>query len=77
MTDADASDSQVKTARSEAHIKTTRGTIKGTWPYMSPEQIGGETDLIDRRTDVYALGCLLYEILTLHRAFDPGDPELM
>ena len=41
---------------------TGDGTLMGTIPYMSPEQIeGGE---VDQRSDLWALGCLLFEILT-------------
>jgi serine/threonine-protein kinase len=64
----------VETARTESGLETQYGAIKGTLPYMSPEQAVGHP--VDGRTDLYALGCVLYEILTLHPAFDPQDEEL-
>ncbi|HRI54675.1 MAG TPA: protein kinase, partial [Pseudomonadota bacterium] len=48
--------------------KTTIGTILGTPLYMSPEQCEGSQDL-DAKVDVYALGVLLYEMLTGHLPF--------
>jgi eukaryotic-like serine/threonine-protein kinase len=49
---------------------TTPGMILGTVPYMSPEQVNGRE--ADRTSDVWAYGCVLYEMLTGRPAFD-GD----
>jgi serine/threonine protein kinase len=52
------------------NTKTQDGSIKGKMAYMSPEQALGES--IDRRSDIFAMGILLYEIVTHKRMFE-GD----
>ena len=56
--------------------KTETGVLKGKWSYMSPEQIEGRT--VDRRSDVFALGVLLYEMLAGRRAFEgESAPDIL
>ncbi len=54
-----------------ALARTLDGVAIGTAGYMSPEQARGDVDLLDPRSDVFALGAVLYELLTSRRAY-PG-----
>ena len=53
-------------ARHRVH-HTEAGQVKGTFPYMAPEQMTAA--VVDRRVDVWALGAVLWELLTLRRLF--------
>jgi serine/threonine protein kinase len=69
----------VQTSRQESDDRTVDGTILGTPLYMAPEQALGNLAAIDQRTDVYALGAILYEMLALQPPIDKqgGSAEIL
>ncbi len=66
-----ADDSAAGTALSRA------GQIRGTVPYMSPEQVQGDSRDIDMRTDVYSLGVLLYEMIAQRLPYEVDSASLL
>ncbi|MHC5039631.1 MAG: protein kinase domain-containing protein [Planctomycetota bacterium] len=68
-----AEEALVETIRSEKEVgKTLTGDVMGTPSYMPPEQASGEVDRIDERSDVFALGAMLYKILTHEAPYTGG-----
>jgi len=65
--ESDASSVDISTSPTISRMATQQGVLLGTAAYMSPEQAKGRS--VDRRADIWAFGCVLYEMLTGATAF--------
>ena len=70
---ADFNRNSVETLRGTSGNKTLSGSIIGTPAYMPPEQARGEIEKLDQTSDIYSLGAILYEILSLRPPFYGRD----
>lgn len=71
---AKVSDFGIAKARYQLHERTKTGEVKGKFAYIPPEQISGSP--VDRRADVYAMGCVLYVATLGSRPFGNGADAL-
>jgi serine/threonine-protein kinase len=67
----EAVNASLSNSPTNSRIATQQGLILGTAAYMSPEQARGRE--VDRRTDIFAFGAVLYEMLTGQQAFGGED----
>ena len=63
-------------AVTEERQRLHAGEFAGTLPYMAPEQITRDTHMADGRTDIWAIGVIMYELLTNRRPFTGSEMQL-
>jgi len=61
----------------QSTLRTSHGQLLGTLSFMSPEQLRGAAELVDGRSDVYALGVMFYRLMAGRLPFDIGDLPLV
>src|SRR5207244_2540955 len=67
----DETRAQLSDRSSKPQLITHEGALVGTLPYMAPEQMTGETDKIDHRADLWAIGIILFELLAGRHPVEP------
>ena len=69
--ETDAANVDISNSPTLSRAATMQGVILGTAAYMSPEQAKGKN--VTKATDIWAFGCVLYELLSGHKAFEGED----